>query len=974
MLPNRLPSLFIVVSILIATSLFALPAIRAQEYVNPNLIVDGMTEAENMNAWRLYGAAGTFTAEKFITDPACIEGGDGACQARVIHLRTTGTTGGIQQLNIPVQRGKTYQFFFKYRLLSGSLATRFGIHSSNGDFANMSEKISKVTPGESYWDYTRSVTIPNDFNGDFRLVFVLQNGEAYIDEVNLWDVENVMNSDYMAYYYYSDDSFLMRDPFMDMNGTVHWQPWGAPRTLEKNASGLHLNTIGTGGGAQQLNIPVKAGGKYKLKFSYQVLSGVLRPIVGIGTSNSDFQGVYVNLGPSNDLRNYERTIDIPQNFVRDFRLVFILRNGEAYIDNVVLEDLTVVMRTGTLTVSRDVVTNIKASQIVAGTTNVTFGAYKLQTGNVEDVKIKKITVRNIGSNTNGVVSIGVYDGATLVGHITKATFGSDINVLGNDPKSVTFDYGADPYVITKNTYKVLTVKANTVYSATSGQTVQLVIDSIDAEGVGSAARIYPNYTSETASVAATNAWTVGTPVIASAGNGSSTRFAAPVMTAVATGGSMDGMSTMVTGWDLVTGDTNTTYRVTKMNPVMFGSSIYGEAASVASTYSYAVGDVVMLTDAGTTTDCDFQVVGANFAAGANMTNANALINGMTLTATNDRIVRVAAGFSETTLAMAETTIYNTGDIVAYASSTNVNLNGLQVMNNGVAVGDSLLPAIHAGYGTTSAVVAGDRVTKMPTLHTELASATAAYSYAVGDVIVISSATEYSNNGTYVVENAVAAGGSILGNGLGTGISLTTSDRISKLDVTGQEDSLKRLYPTKLNFAWGLPAFSTLTTGNQVEIARFIMGADASNVNNPDAEVEVSALNFANLSTAGLMNLTLKDYSLNENVARGANSTSFDNSAAGGLMSEITLQQGETRTFLILADVCTYDRFQVAQLKFNAGNQFTTTGSSTATWNVTWGNLPAGQSAQTSYWTVLSGDASDTSSTTLTGPASASCQR
>ena len=45
------------------------------------------------------------------------------------------------------------------------------------------------------------------------------------------------------------------------------------------------------------------------------------------------------------------------------------------------------------------------SQLVAGTTNVTFGAYKLDR-NIEDVRIKKITVRNIGSNTNGLTNIG----------------------------------------------------------------------------------------------------------------------------------------------------------------------------------------------------------------------------------------------------------------------------------------------------------------------------------------------------------------------------------------------------------------------------------------------------------------------------------------------------------------------------------------------------------------------------------------
>ena len=130
-------------------------------------------------------------------------------------------------------------------------------------------------------------------------------------------------------------------------------------------------------------------------------------------------------------------------------------------------------------VSRDAVTDIRDSQIVAGTTNVTFAAYKLTAGNT-DLRIKQITIRNMGSNVNGIVNIGLYDGSRLL-DATKANSGTIKTALGmdGDPKSVTFIYGSDSSVVVpKNSSKVITVKANTVYSATAGQTVQFKIEGI----------------------------------------------------------------------------------------------------------------------------------------------------------------------------------------------------------------------------------------------------------------------------------------------------------------------------------------------------------------------------------------------------------------------------------------------------------------------------------------------------------------
>jgi len=159
---------------------------------------------------------------------------------------------------------------------------------------------------------------------------------------------------------------------------------------------------------------------------------------------------------------------------------------------------------GSLLVSRDTVTNIKDSQIVAGTTNVTFAAFKLTAGNTADLRIKQITIRNIGSNTDGIVNIGLYDGSRLLDDnpaTTKVNEGTIKTSLGmdGDPKAVTFIYDSgSPVVIPKNSSKVITVKANTVYAATAGQTVQFKIEGIQVYNIpGATIRAIVSYASDT---------------------------------------------------------------------------------------------------------------------------------------------------------------------------------------------------------------------------------------------------------------------------------------------------------------------------------------------------------------------------------------------------------------------------------------------------------------------------------------------
>ncbi len=611
---------------------------------------------------------------------------------------------------------------------------------------------------------------------------------------------------------------------------------------------------------------------------------------------------------------------------------------------------------GTLALSRDTVTNVKSSQLVAGTTGVVFGAYKLQTGNIEDVRIKKITVRNVGTNTNGLANLGVYSGATLVNDdaattgnegIVKASLGADSAVLGNDTKSVTFDYSGNPFVIAKNSSVVLSVKANTVYAATSGQTAQFVIDSIEAEGAGSNARIYVTLPgAETvAGGVSTQAYAIGDVISIHDASGvtADQDNTYVVATALASGGTITGGGALVDTFNIANTDV-----VSKWNKI----STETLTAGTLATHNYAVGDVLVINDADDNSNM-IRVVTTAVAAGASVAGA---VDGVTL-ATGDILSRVASGASDT-IDSSSAVRFTAGDVVV-VNDTGDTDDGVYVVNADVALGTDITAAgaLVLGYTFASGTVA-----KLPVISTELASTTSTYAYRAGDVVALHDASATTDDGIAVVKTAIAVGATNVGIG-GFTVVVAESDRISKIDIMTASDSVKRLYPTKLNFAWTATSSSSLSTGNQIEVARFTIGADAANANNPGASVAVTALNFTELSSATLTNFTLNDVTNNANVATNASLSSFGSAAINGTMSTQTFQQGETRTYKMLADVGTNAGSQTAQFRFNAGSATT---AGTATWSVTNNAVTAN-----STWTVLASDSADSTSTGLAAAATGS---
>lgn len=633
--------------------------------------------------------------------------------------------------------------------------------------------------------------------------------------------------------------------------------------------------------------------------------------------------------------------------------------------------LITISASGTLTVARDTVSNVKNSQMVAGTTNVTFGAFKLQTGNIEDVRIKKITVRNLGTLTLGLSQIGIYDGSTLLNDdpatqasegIAKASLGADTSVLGNDSKSVTFDYTARPYVIAKNSSKILTVKANTIYDSVSGRTVQLTIDSIEAEGAGSNAAIRSALSADPLTgVNAGQAYAVGDVVSVLDTNIPSTdqRNTHVVATALASGAAAGGADALFdtnaagTFGTLVAGD-----KLSKWNKVFTETVNAGATAQ----NNYAAGDVVMVADLSAGTSRPYVVTTA-VAAGADIGANGTPVDSLDIDA-SDIVTRVVGGASEVIDTVSELR-YNQGDVVVVQDTGGDADSGVYTVSRDIAPGTDLTVAGTATAGLIAGYTfASGRVTKLPVLSTEAVSTSSTFAYRVGDVVSVHDDSAVTDDGIFVIGTTTAVGSDLTTAGrVANGITLDVADRVSKLDVVASNDNLKRVYPTKLNFTWITPASATLPTGNRIELASFTMGADAANAFNPGATVAVTALNLAFVGTARLTNFELYDFTRSQAQASNANSSSFATGAAGGSLATQSFNGAETRTYKLYADVATSAGSQTSAFRFNAGNDTT---AGTATWSVTNNAVTSN-----STWTVLAGDTSDLLSTTLTSGAAGS---
>ncbi|PJC37531.1 hypothetical protein CO046_00105 [Candidatus Peregrinibacteria bacterium CG_4_9_14_0_2_um_filter_53_11] len=292
-----------------------------EEVAAPSLVTNGSFEAAELTPWRAWGRPVTMQPS----------GDDATDGSQSLYLDTRGLNAGIQQLGLPVEAGKSYRLSFSYNHSEGTVEPVLGIASSNADFEGMYVKLS---PTEGQWlSYTREFTVPETFERDFRLVLRIRNGQGYLDNVSLEEMNQA--------------PALVADGSFEAAETTAWRAWGSPTTLQTSANeasegaqSMYIDTRGINGGVQQLPIAVEAGKHYRLEFDYNHSEGTVEPVLGIASSNVDFELIYDKLQPTGGVwQPYMREFTVPADFVRDFRLVFRLRNGEGYFDNVRLTEL-----------------------------------------------------------------------------------------------------------------------------------------------------------------------------------------------------------------------------------------------------------------------------------------------------------------------------------------------------------------------------------------------------------------------------------------------------------------------------------------------------------------------------------------------------------------------------------------------------------------------------------------------------------
>ncbi len=325
-----------------------------------NVTPDGNMEGNVLTPWVRYGQPSLLEKNSEIFF-------EGTKSIHVISSNVNGR-GGVQQLNIPVQAGQTYTVQVRYFIKHGLIRTWLGIQNSNAAFDG---RIDTLAGNENQWQlFERQVTIPNTFIQDFRLMFNTQDAEAYIDDVRIFIPEPLQEPED------PEQPEEEENPEPEHQGEVvdadmealhadSWINYKEPSLKEKsveNHSGnqsLHFVTprvegrIQNSSGVQQTNLSAQPGKTYTWSFWYKNTADLL-PRIGIQNSDEDFEfalepGIAPILSPTNEWTYYERTFVVPENFLTDLRLVFVvydvqssadwsevvpLEQGSAFIDDV----------------------------------------------------------------------------------------------------------------------------------------------------------------------------------------------------------------------------------------------------------------------------------------------------------------------------------------------------------------------------------------------------------------------------------------------------------------------------------------------------------------------------------------------------------------------------------------------------------------------------------------------------------------
>jgi len=244
--------------------------------------------------------------------------------------------------------------------------------------------------------------------------------------------------------------------------------------VPKNSAGTALATVqgtlaATAGADYTFTLSpavvIPAGQQYVVDFYADILTGA----TGFGGARPGLE--FVNLSATGNTTSSDA---YPSASVADLQDLYIAANGS-------------------LTVTADADTPTGA-QIVLGQTDVELAKLKFTAGASENVNINRIALTDTSSAANSLTNVRLYDGTNMVGS-SVAAFNAATNGVA------TWNL-VTPLVITKNTSKTLTVKAdiNAYPNGTSASTHVINLASnanIDSIGASSGAPITETVTSAT---------------------------------------------------------------------------------------------------------------------------------------------------------------------------------------------------------------------------------------------------------------------------------------------------------------------------------------------------------------------------------------------------------------------------------------------------------------------------------------------
>ncbi|MBU0661047.1 carbohydrate binding domain-containing protein [Patescibacteria group bacterium] len=250
------------------------------------------------------------------------------------YINSTGVHAGIQEVDIPVEAGRSYTFSFRYKSTVGNVLPILGIGSSNSDYQQ--KYVSLASTNNTWQYYERDFIVPSDFVDDFRVRVSVLLGEAYIDDITIEQIPSLT---------------IVRDGDFESLDTDSWSGWGGNTNWRKtNATafeGVQSLEIGNaeriGGGVYQSHIPLEAEKTYRVSFRYKVKNGSLNVIIGDSDANSDVEGLPSYFWNTSGVwKEYTRVISGSVFNTSNVILRLSTRNGMAWVDDVHIEEILVV--------------------------------------------------------------------------------------------------------------------------------------------------------------------------------------------------------------------------------------------------------------------------------------------------------------------------------------------------------------------------------------------------------------------------------------------------------------------------------------------------------------------------------------------------------------------------------------------------------------------------------------------------------